>query len=523
MFHFGFSYVGLIYLLMLFVPNIIWTKHQPKDYEKYVQKENKVLQAMERIGEVFVCCCVLIFSDFNIRLDSMWCIWLLLSFMLMLMYEAYWIRYFNSEKNMSDFYGNFCGVPVAGATLPVCAIFLLGLYGSNVFLLVAVILLGIGHIGIHLQHKREIFGKQKSRLSIRIVKWMGGIASIALIVISVFVIGCRNFNYIKHYRMIAHGVDEEAYVTLGGQEQYVLMRGMNNDNPVIIYLHGGPSSPDTYVTYGFTDYLIDEYTIVAWDQRGCGRTYFHNIESDPQNTTASFEQAKADLDELVDDTLERFGKEQVIILGHSYGTILGSEYALEHPDKVSAYIGAAQVVSLEKADIYSYEDALEKAMDAGDDTSELTAAFEAFQTSSDLMDMMKLRSLTSNYHPVNISDKSTWMAVTSPYFGLDDFRWFLKQSGDMKAYFALNRQLFDATLAFDAYANGLKFEMPVYLISGTCDWICPIDSIQEYAKEIFAPEVCVELIDGCGHNVQYSSPEAFAERVKRVLGSDVAR
>ena len=94
MFHFGFSYVGLIYLFMLFIPNIIWTKNQPEDYEKYVQNENKFLQIMERIGEVLVCCFVLIFSDFNIRFNSMWCIWLLLSFMLMILYEIYWIKYY---------------------------------------------------------------------------------------------------------------------------------------------------------------------------------------------------------------------------------------------------------------------------------------------------------------------------------------------------------------------------------------------------------------------------------------------
>lgn len=162
MFHFGFSYIGLIYLLMLFIPNIIWTKYKPKGYEEYVQKENRVLQIIEKIGEVCVCCCVLIFSDFNIRLNSIWSIWLLISFMLMLLYEVYWIRYFKSERNLSDFYKGICGIPVAGATLPVCAFFLLGLYGSNVFLLVAVILLGIGHIGIHLQHRKELPGRQKA-------------------------------------------------------------------------------------------------------------------------------------------------------------------------------------------------------------------------------------------------------------------------------------------------------------------------------------------------------------------------
>lgn len=156
MFHFGFSYVGLLYLLMLFIPNIIWTKNQPKDYGQYAEKENKLLQMLERIGEVLVCCCVLIFSDFNVRVDSIWCVWLLLSFSLMLLYEAYWIRYFRSEKNMSDFYRSILGIPVAGATLPVCAFFLLGVYGSNIFLIASTLVLGIGHIGIHWNHYKEI-------------------------------------------------------------------------------------------------------------------------------------------------------------------------------------------------------------------------------------------------------------------------------------------------------------------------------------------------------------------------------
>lgn len=156
MFHFGFSYVGLIYLLMLFIPNIIWAKNQPKDYEQYAKNESKFLQATERIGEVLVCCCALIFTDFNVRSNSIWCVWLLFSFALMLLYEVYWIGYFRSEKNMSDFYRSVCGIPVAGATLPVCAFFLLGIYGSNIFLIISTIILGIGHIGIHWEHYKEI-------------------------------------------------------------------------------------------------------------------------------------------------------------------------------------------------------------------------------------------------------------------------------------------------------------------------------------------------------------------------------
>ena len=153
---FGFSYVGLIYLVMLMLPNIIWTKNQPKDYEKYVGNENKVLLAFERVGEVLVSCAALFFSDFNIKPWSSWSWWLVLSFALMVLYEIYWIRYFKSKRTMKDFYSSMLGIPVAGATLPVLAFLLLAVYGKNIVLGVAVIILGIGHIGIHLMHRREI-------------------------------------------------------------------------------------------------------------------------------------------------------------------------------------------------------------------------------------------------------------------------------------------------------------------------------------------------------------------------------
>lgn len=154
--HFGFSYVGLIFLAMLMIPNWIWTKNQPKDYDKYVINENKILLALERIGEVTVSALCLIFSDFNIGEISLWSIWLLAAVLLMTLYEIYWIRYFMSSKTMADFYSSILGIPVAGATLPVAAFFLLAIYGKNIFLGIAVIILGIGHIGIHLNHRKEI-------------------------------------------------------------------------------------------------------------------------------------------------------------------------------------------------------------------------------------------------------------------------------------------------------------------------------------------------------------------------------
>ena len=154
--HIGFSYVGLIYLLMLFIPNIIWAKYKPVGYD--FQGEKPVLVLLERVGRVCVTCCALIFSDFNIDSLSIWSIWLGVSFTLMLLYEMYWIRYFKGEHTLWDFYRSFCGIPIPGASLPVVAFLLLGIYGKVIWLIISIVILGIGHIGIHIQH----WGRQKN-------------------------------------------------------------------------------------------------------------------------------------------------------------------------------------------------------------------------------------------------------------------------------------------------------------------------------------------------------------------------
>jgi len=152
--HFGFSYVGLVFLLMLAVPNMIWTKYKPEGYTN--QNENRTLLVLERAGQVCVTCIALIFSDYNIHGWTTWSFWLIAAFALMVLYEYWWIRYFRSKRQLKDFYSSLWGIPVAGATLPVVAFFFLGIYGKVIWLMVSVVILGIGHIGIHMQHLRDI-------------------------------------------------------------------------------------------------------------------------------------------------------------------------------------------------------------------------------------------------------------------------------------------------------------------------------------------------------------------------------
>ncbi len=120
------------------------------------ENENKILLAFERLGEALTTTLVLIFDDFNFHGLTAWCLWLAAAFALMVMYELWWVRYFRSERKLSDFYSGFMGIPLAGATLPVAALFLLSVYGRVIWLAIAAIILGIGHIGIHYQHSREI-------------------------------------------------------------------------------------------------------------------------------------------------------------------------------------------------------------------------------------------------------------------------------------------------------------------------------------------------------------------------------
>ena len=163
-YRFGISISGAVFLLMLFVPNIIWAKKKkPDGYDEASKRENKILLLLERIGEVGVTTALLIFKAFDPCIKrlpeglfiNMRIYFWILAFAVMILYECYWTRYFRSAGTMKDFYASFAGFPVAGATLPVIAALLLGIYSQNLIMTGVTIILGIGHIGIHIIHKRE--------------------------------------------------------------------------------------------------------------------------------------------------------------------------------------------------------------------------------------------------------------------------------------------------------------------------------------------------------------------------------
>ena len=160
----GFCITGFVFLLMLFVPNIIWArKEKPAGYAESAERENRVLLTCERIGEILMSVSLIVFTALDPKvmiLSGFYFEWKIIlwitAFVLMVLYEGYWIKYFRGPKTMKDFYMSFAGFPVAGATLPVMACLLLGIYAGNAIVIGASVLLGIGHIGIHLMHRKEL-------------------------------------------------------------------------------------------------------------------------------------------------------------------------------------------------------------------------------------------------------------------------------------------------------------------------------------------------------------------------------
>jgi len=140
------------------------------------------------------------------------------------------------------------------------------------------------------------------------------------------------------------------YLRIGGIEQWVMLRGEAIANPVLILLHGGPGFPETNLFRYFNSSLESTFTLVYWEQRGTGKTFAADLpESD-----MTIERFVRDLDELVDSVCLRLNKRKVAILGHSWGSALGTLYAARHPDKVSAYVGTGQIGDLQASELSSY-------------------------------------------------------------------------------------------------------------------------------------------------------------------------
>lgn len=314
-----------------------------------------------------------------------------------------------------------------------------------------------------------------------------------------------------------NGMDEELYIPVNGQEQYLLIKGEDVKNPLILHLHGGPGGPDGMAAYWFTKDLVDSFTVVCWDQRGCGNTYYHNNDKD--NATVTWEQALADVDAVVDYLRERFGQEKIYLLGHSYGTLLGSAYALRYPEKVAHYVSVSQVVNIKDAETRSYIKARKIAEEQGKDTTKMVAAYDTFMKESTIINNGKLRRLTVPYHKIPRAKNTISVGVVSPYMTWKALKWQLLMMFRMKEGIRLNQKLIDYILEVNLMEEEGAYQVPVLFVEGECDPVCPVDCVKEYMDKITAPQKEIVVFEGCGHSPNYDDPEEFAKLMKGLLES----
>lgn len=323
------------------------------------------------------------------------------------------------------------------------------------------------------------------------------------------------------YRITSqNGIDEKMFVPINGQNQYIFIRGKDINNPVILSLHGGPANPDAFLTYEFAREICDDFTLVAWDQRGCGRTYYENKNTDPDNKTVTFEQSIKDVDELVNYLCKRFGKNKVIIMGHSYGTLLGINYVLAHPEKVEKYIGIGQSVSIIDSQTRNYQEVLEKMQQENKETDKIEKAYADFKKNLTVETLMSLQRLTMSYFVANAKDvKQTnelKLMLSSPDVSWKDVRWLLGML-NIKKHYARNKKLLDYALAADIRKAGNVFSVPMAFISGEYDRSCNVDLVKNYCENITAPSKEVVIMKNCGHSPQIDEPAMCAAEVKRLL------
>ncbi len=168
-------------------------------------------------------------------------------------------------------------------------------------------------------------------------------------------------------------------VKIGGVEQALLIRGYNKNNPVILFLHGGPGQSEIGYMREYQKKLEEKFVVVRWDQRGSGASFSKGIPKE----SFTIEQFLKDTNEITDYLREEFNQSKIVVCGHSWGTVLGTLAVKNNPEKYLAYIGVGQVVDMIENEKISYDFALRKAKEVSDEEAikelesiEVTHTFE---------------------------------------------------------------------------------------------------------------------------------------------------
>ena len=149
------------------------------------------------------------------------------------------------------------------------------------------------------------------------------------------------------------GIDEQMEIPINGTEQWITIRGRDLNNPILLFIHGGPGAPEMPTSWTFQNPWEDYFTVVQWDQRGSGKTYNAN---DPAKIrpTMTLPQMVSDSEAVVQYLRATYHRQKIFVMGHSWGTVLGLTLAEKHPEWLYAYIGMGQVIDTLRAEHVGY-------------------------------------------------------------------------------------------------------------------------------------------------------------------------
>jgi pimeloyl-ACP methyl ester carboxylesterase len=341
-----------------------------------------------------------------------------------------------------------------------------------------------------------------------------------LVFIALLLIGGLTYRSVRQHRnakalaiRTSNRIEESMFVQIGGIDQWVQIRGENRDNPVLLILHGGPGS--SYVPFTPTIRSWERYfTVVQWDQRGAGKTYGRNDRARDGDMT---------IDRMVQDGIEvtefvrkRLHKKGVILLGHSWGTILGVPMVQRRADLFYAYVGTGQIVDMARNEAVSYDMVLKKARATTDEKAIKELERIGPPPYKDLRSWAVKQRLIVQTAPSTADD--LFLAgdfYTSALYASD---YSLKDTYDFFAaiYFS-STALIEKLMSYDARLLGVKFKTPIFFFQGDSDVQTPTVLVDEYLASIEAPKKELVLFRGCGHMAVFSKPDVFLnELVARV-------
>ncbi len=322
--------------------------------------------------------------------------------------------------------------------------------------------------------------------------------------------------------VINNKIDEEKYVSIGGIEQWITIKGDDMSKPVILFLHGGPGSTMSPYENSIYSKWEKDFVLVQWDQRGAGRTFGHNRpEKVDENywieNPLTVEKMTADGIELAEYLTKHLHKQKIIIIGTSWGSILGIKMALKSPELFHAYIGHSQLVNPSVDIVNAYKMVYKMAQKANDQESIEKLTLLGAPPYNSAKNMGQLFRIIKKYERKNSTPAPlAWWKLSSSYNNEIDIK--NRYAGDDYSFIhfvgheKLGIKAMINTVNF--MKDELKFKIPVYFIHGNADITTTAEVVKKYFDKIQAPNKVFFLLMDAGHGHNQSVVDKQYEIVK---------